>query len=487
MDQVKLVDTTIRDGQQSLWAYRMPSAGMLPALKGLDEAGFEAIEFITPGPSFARMVRDLNEDPWGWVREGVDVARNTPLRIHGSVSSRLSPIPECAQHLMLETLSQLDIRTTRASDPWNDFDALDGTASMMSAHGITTVYNLVYSVSPRHTVEYFAERARDAASRSPYRICLKDVGGLMTVEAAHQVMPAVAAAVGDVPLEFHAHCSNGFAPYLNLLAVDYGIKIVHTAVPPLADGVSQPSVFSTVENLRAREHSVDIDLQPLRPVADHLELVRKREGFPAGEPQVFDASVYSHQVPGGMISNLKFQLGGLGMEDRLPETLEESARVRAELGYPIMVTPLAQFVGSQAAINVMTGERYKHVTDEVIQYAQGLWGKEAPEVMDPNIKDRILSLPRAKEMARAPKSEPTLEELRASYGGSLTDEELLTRVFAGAGAGDLGLRSQRLPRTYEEYAAGTASLASIVNAIEDAGSVTQMYYRRGSTSVTITR
>ena len=286
---VSIIDTTLRDGQQSLWAYRMRTAAMVPTLRDLDEAGFEAIEFVTPGPQFARMVRDLKEDPWRWVRAGVETVRRTPLRIHGSVASRLSPIPESTQHLMLERLAGMGIRTTRASDPWNDFDALDSTAALMAEHGIETVYNLVYTVSPRHTVEYFAEKARDAASRSPHRICLKDVGGLMTVEAAHQVMPAVVAAAGDVPLEFHVHCSNGFGPYLALLAVEYGITVIHTAVPPLADGDSQPSVFSVVDNLRARGHSVDVDLERLRPVSEHLESVRRREGFPVSAPRTFDS------------------------------------------------------------------------------------------------------------------------------------------------------------------------------------------------------
>ncbi|MCU1431756.1 MAG: biotin carboxyl carrier protein, partial [Actinotalea sp.] len=339
MDQVKLIDTTLRDGQQSLWAYRMRAGAMLPALGDLDAAGFEAIEFATPGPQFARMVRDLKEDPWVWLKAGTAKGVTTPLRLHGSVASRLSPIPEVTQHLMLDALFAMGIRTTRASDPWNDFEALDKTVAMMAGHGIQTVVNLVYSVSPRHSVEYFAERAAQAAARNPYRICLKDVGGLMTVEAAREVIPAVVAAVGDVPLEFHAHCTNGLAPYLALLAVEHGVRFIHTGVPPLADGDAQPSVFTLTENLRARGYAVDVDLEPLHRVSEHFELVRRREGLPAGSPKVFDASVYEHQVPGGMISNLKFQLAGLGMADRLSETLVEAGRVREELGHPIMVTP----------------------------------------------------------------------------------------------------------------------------------------------------
>jgi len=484
---VALVDTTLRDGQQSLWAYRMPTSAMLPTLADLDAAGFEAIEFVTPGPQFARMVRDLKEDPWAWVRAGVEHGTRTPLRLHGSVASRLSPIPVSVQHLMLETLAQMGIRTTRASDPWNDFEALDSTVAMMAQHGIRTVVNLVYSVSPRHTVEYFAQRAAQAAARRPYRICLKDVGGLMTVEAAQEVIPAVVAAVGDVPLEFHAHCTNGLAPYLTLVAVEHGIRVVHTGVPPLADGDAQPSVFTVVRNLRARGYTVDVDLEPLERVSAHLERVRRVEGLPAGQPRAFDASVYDHQVPGGMISNLRFQLAGLGMGDRLQQTLEEAARVRADLGYPIMVTPLAQFVGSQAAINVVTGERYKHITDEIIQYTLGEWGREAPEVMDQDLRARILARPRAQEMARTPRAEPDLESVRTGYGAGMTDEELLTRVFAGVGSGDLELSRRRPARTYAEYAARHGSLAAMLRAMETSSTVRHVRYRGGGTTVDLHR
>ncbi|MCW2699183.1 MAG: Oxaloacetate decarboxylase, alpha subunit [Blastococcus sp.] len=488
MDEVKIVDTTLRDGQQSLWAYRMRTGAMLPAMEDLDSAGFEAIEFVTPGPQFARMVRDLKEDPWVWLRAGTERARRTPLRIHGSVASRLSPIPRSTQHLMLEKLAGMGIRTTRASDPWNDFDELDETVRMMSEHGIQTILNLVYSVSPRHTVEYFADKAREAASRNPYRICLKDVGGLMTVEAAHQVIPAVVAAVGDVPLEFHAHCTNGLAPYISLLAADYGIRVLHASVPPLADGDSQPSVFDLVRNLTARGYSVDVDLQRLEPVREHLERVRRREDLPAGASRVFDAAIYEHQVPGGMLSNLRFQLAGLGMEHRLPETLDEAARVRADLGYPIMVTPLAQFVGSQAAINVMTGARYKHVTDEIIQYATGVWGKEAAEVMDPDLRADILSRPRAREVVAGTAREPGLEEVRTTYGAELSDEELLTRVFAGVGAGPLDLEGgERIPQTYADYRGHRRSIQDVIRAVDNSRTVTGVYVRRGSSAIEIRR
>jgi oxaloacetate decarboxylase alpha subunit len=207
---------------------------------------------------------------------------------------------------------------------------------------------------------------------------------------------------------------------------------VHTAIPPLANGSSQPSIFNVASNLRALGYRPLVNLDPLPSVSDHFLAVARREGLPVGAPREFDQAWYGHQVPGGMISNLRHQLKLMGKEDKLPEVLEETAQVRAELGYPIMVTPFAQFVGSQAAINVILGERYREVTDPVIQYALGLWGKEGSEHMDPSIKAKILDRSRAREIEKIQYGEPTLDEVRKQYGGAhLSDEELLLRFYAG--------------------------------------------------------
>ena len=188
---------------------------------------------------------------------------------------------------------------------------------------------------------------------------------------------------GATPVEFHTHCTTGLGPHCCLAALEGGMTIVNAALPPLSDGSSNPSVFDVAANASALGHESDLDLESLKPVSAHFETVAKRESFPVGRPVAFDAGQHRHQVPGGMISNLAFQLRKVGMEDRLADTLEETVRVRAELGYPVMVTPLSQFVGSQAAINVIAGERYREVTDQVIEYALGYYGETAVEAMDP--------------------------------------------------------------------------------------------------------
>jgi oxaloacetate decarboxylase alpha subunit len=172
--------------------------------------------------------------------------------------------------------------------------------------------------------------------------------------------------------------------------------------------------------------------EPIRPIAKHFTAIAKREKLPIGKTPEYDYAQYVHQIPGGMISNLRHQLRRVGIEDRLEQTLEEAAQVRAEFGYPIMVTPLSQFVGSQAAINVIVGERYKEVTDQTIQYALGVWGKEGAALMDANVKDKILNRARAQELARASNPSISLKEIRKKFGGQgVSDEELLLRFFTG--------------------------------------------------------
>ncbi len=429
-DDVRFIDTTIRDGNQSLWALNMPIGAMLPALPHMDEAGFESMEFFL-SVTFKKYVREHKENPWYWVKEGTKRIKKTRLRYHGGMHSAFEKTPHALLKLLIERLVSYGLTLTRTSNCWNDYDAFKEEIKDLKAAGMDTVANLIYSVSPRHTDEYYAQKAREAAAAKPWRICFKDVGGLLTPERARTLIPLVLKATGDIPVEFHAHCNNGQAPLNYLEGVKLGMRILHTAIPPLANGSSQPSIFNIAHNLKALGYAPNIDLKPLEPVTRHFTDVAKREGLPIGRPREYDHSLYRHQVPGGMISNMRHQLKIVGLEHKMDEALEECGRVRAEFGYPIMVTPLSQFVGTQAAINVIVGERYKEVPDQVIQYALGIWGKEAVEVMDPDVRDKILSRPRAKEWLHWEQPELTLRELRQKYGATISDEDLILRYYAG--------------------------------------------------------
>ena len=431
LDEIRIVDTTLRDGDISLWAYGMTTRMMLPALRPMDDAGFDSMEFFL-SLRLKKFVREHKEDPWDWLRLGTQQIKKTRLRYHGGLHSGFEFIPKCIRQLLIQTVVKYGIDLTRTSNAWNDFAALGKEVAELKKLGMDTVMNLIYSISPRHTDEYYAQKARDAAALKPYRLCFKDVGGMLTPDRTRELVRLIKQNIGDIPLEFHAHCNNGLGPFNLLEAVKEGVRIVHTAIPPLANGSSQPSVFNVVGNLRALGYKPLINMDSLPAVREHFEAIAKHEGLPLGEPREYDQAWYGHQVPGGMISNLRHQLKLMGKEEKLDAVLEETARVRAELGYPIMVTPFAQFVGSQAAINVILGERYKEVTDQVIQYALGLWGKEGSDHMDVDVKAKILNRARAREIEKIEYPEPSLDEVRKQYGGpELSDEELLLRYYAG--------------------------------------------------------
>jgi oxaloacetate decarboxylase (Na+ extruding) subunit alpha len=424
---ITFVDTTIRDGHQSLWAENMTTGMMLPVAERMDQAGFDAIELISSS-HLKKCVRELKEDPWARVRLMSQRITRTPLRLNAGRFSAFDITPKSMYRLFMERMAANGIREARISEEWNELEGWTWKVQVSRDVGINPVINLIYSVSPKHTDEYFAQRTRDAASLKVNRLCLKDPGGLLTPDRVKTLVPIIFQNANGIPVELHTHCTTGLGPLCCLEAVKLGIRIVNTALPPLADGSSNPSLFNVAKNLRALGYETIIDEELLKPVSEHFTYIAKREGFPIGAPVEYDYSQYQHQVPGGMISNLRFQLRKVGMEQKIDQALEETMQVRAELGYPIMVTPLSQFVGSQAAINVIVGERYKEVTDQIIQYALGYWGREGAELLDPQVKAKILDRPRAKEWAQWQPPEPTIPEIRKKMNAEgVSDEELLLR------------------------------------------------------------
>lgn len=430
MTDVSFVDTTLRDGSQSLWALNMRTNDMRPVLPLIDRAGFDSAEFWLPAIQIRKMAKDLGENPWAWI-DASSGATRTPLRYHGGIEAGFGDTPASISRMTLGMAIEHGITTTRISDPWNNFERLKVQVDEMASMGMRSVVNVIYSVSPRHDDDHFVERTAAAAALNPYRICFKDVGGLLLPNVADRLFPRIIAAANGVPVEFHAHCNNGMAPLNCVLAADHGIRYLHGAIDPLANGSSNPSIFSLVRNLSASGHNPQLDVDVLQAVQAHFEAVARRDGHPRGVQPEFDATLYTHQVPGGMISNLQHQLSRMKMSEKLAETFDEAARVRAEYGYPIMVTPLSQFVGSQAAINVITGTRYGTVTDETIHYALGRFGYEAIELMDPDVRKIILDRPRAERLAAQAIPDLSIEELRAKHGRDLDDRDLVLGVCAG--------------------------------------------------------
>jgi oxaloacetate decarboxylase (Na+ extruding) subunit alpha len=448
MSEVKFVDTTLRDGQASLWAENMRTGIMLAVAERIDNAGFQAIELIASS-HIKKCVRELKEDPFERIRLVAGKITKTPLRAIGAERiSAFELTPDSVVELWFERLVANGIKQLRISDPANDPVGWRKSVSRAKRNGLGTVLNLIFSVSPKHTDEYYRHKAGEAAALKPDYICLKDPGGLLTPERTAALIKVIQDRAPGSPIELHVHCTTGLGPLCALEAVKLGVQIIDTSVPPLANASSNPSIFNVAQNAKALGYSPVIDQEELKSVADDLTVFAKQEDMPIGAPVEYDYGQYVHQVPGGMISNFHHQLRNLGLIHLLPKILEEAVQVRADLGYPIMVTPFSQFVGSQAAINVIKGERYGQVTDQVIQYATGLWGEEAASEVDPNIKDKLLSGPRAKEFARWVPPQPTLEEVRDKFGGSqLSDDQLLMYYVVGKSDVD-ALRHAGAPKEY---------------------------------------
>jgi oxaloacetate decarboxylase alpha subunit len=320
-------------------------------------------------------------------------------------------------------MANVGVKEVRISDSWNDANDWAWRVQQAKTAGLKPIINLIYTVSPRHTDEYYANKIREAIALGVYRVIFKDPGGILTPERTRTVVPAVLKAAGRTPLELHTHCTTGLGTLCCLEAIKAGMVHINTAVPPLANGSGNPSIFTVAMNARALGYNTMVDEEPLREASKFLTACAKQDNLPIGKTPEYDYAQYVHQIPGGMISNLRHQLRRVGMEDKIDETLQEAAQVRAEFGYPIMVTPLSQFVGSQAAINVIIGERYKEVTDQSIEYAMGIWGKEGAGYMDANVKDKILNRPRAREIAERPHPTDSLQDLRRKYGGPGVSDE----------------------------------------------------------------
>jgi len=481
MQELRFVDTTLRDGHSSLWAMGMRTDMMLPVASRFDEAGFAAIELISSA-FFKKCVRELKDDPWERIRLVRQRINETPLRlIRNRYMAAFQFTPPSITQLWLERLRVNGITEARTSDPSNTPAVWAEQIRAAREAGIETIINLIFSISPRHTDAYYADKAREAAKLPVKGICFKDPGGLLTPERTRSLAPVILEHANGIPVEFHTHCNTGLGPLCALEAIQAGISVINTALPPLADGSSNPSLFNVTKNARVLGYSPIVDEEVLRPVTEHFTRIAHREGLAVGATLPYDAYHFIHQVPGGMISNLRHQLAGIGLLERLGEVLEEACRVREEFGYPIMVTPYSQFVGTQCAINVILGERYRQVTDEVIQYALGLWGEEESASMDPDVKDKILDRPRARELARWEPPQTSLRVIRSKIGGAgVPDDELLLRYFTSEE--DVHAMHNAPPR--EKC---VENLLNLVKSLLDRSESSQIFVQRPDFSLRLTR
>lgn len=427
MKTITFVDTTLRDAHQSMWNGQMTTAMMLPIAPVIDQVGFESLDFMAL-ISMDWCIRNQQENPWDRLRLMAEAMPNTPL-IVGGVLRNFGDVPDSVTEFWAKTIAAAGAKRIRINDPCHDMAEIRKAIKWSNAAGLTTMVALIYSYSPAHTDKYYAGKALEMAKAGAERIFIKDVGGLLTPERTRTLVPAILKNIDGIPLEIHGHCTTGLEPLCYLEAIRLGVQSVHTAVSPLANGPSQPSMENILKNARRLGFSMDINEKAVKAMSDHFRYVAKRESFPAGTPVEYDLFQYEHQVPGGMMSNYKAELARRGLEHRLEELLKEIAQIRKELGYPIMVTPLSQYIGAQAVLNHTAGERYKIVTDEVIKYVIGHYGELAAPV-DKDVLERIMQMPRTKELLNWEPPQKSIEELRHEFGTDLSDEDFLLRVLS---------------------------------------------------------
>jgi oxaloacetate decarboxylase alpha subunit len=450
MPSIEFIDTTVRDGNQSLWgATGLTTAMILEIAPVMDRVGFRAIDFTT-STHMAVAVRWHKENPWERIRLMREAAPATPLSFLTSGMRFISweTAHEDLMRLVFRLLVANGIRRFYVMDPMNNVPAaLACVDDIVAEGGEDIVVALVYTLSPVHDDQFYAERAAELA-RAPNvsRVYLKDPGGLLTPERARTLIPAIKARLGAKPLELHSHCTIGLAQFSYLEGARLGVAALHTAAGPLGNDAAQPATESIVANLREEGFDVALDTEAVAQMSEYFRRLAAAEGLPTGRPQEFDARYFRHQVPGGMLGTFRRQLKEMRQEHRLPEVLEEVERVRAELGYPIMVTPFSQVVGTQAVMNVLGGARYANVPDEVIRYVLGRFGRPAAPV-DFDVRDRILGSSRAKALA-AELGMPELGELRRRFGAGIPDEELVLRAVMPAEQVDAMLAAGPCRRGY---------------------------------------
>lgn len=429
MSEIRIVDTSLRDGNASVWGEKMNTAMMLEAAPYLERAGYSAID-ATAISHFEYAVRYLREDPWQRMRLLAKAIPTAPLGMMmlGTSLNLFRWVAGPIMRTWMQRLKANGLRRVQLMEASNNMLDMAETTRYAREAGLEVALALCFTESEVHTDEVFARCARDARSLEPDVIYLKDPGGLLTPERTRTIIPALSKEIGSRGFEMHGHCTTGLGPLCYLEAAKLGVRTFHTAVSPLANGPSQPATETFLANARRLGLRSAVDEASVGAMSDFFHAVAARERLPLGTPVEFDAFQFEHQVPGGVISNLKRQLAQLGVQHRLPEILEETVRVRRELGYPIMVTPFSQFVVTQATVNVIQNERYRTISDEVVRFALGHFGKQVLPV-DANVLDRIHALPRTKDLLAYERPRTSIEDLRRRLGAGLSDDELLLHAL----------------------------------------------------------
>jgi len=482
--EIKFIDQSLRDGQQSLWGMRMRAGHSLPVAAEIDRTGYHIVDF-TGSSLFEVLVKYQRENPW----QGLDLVRAAMPSSRLRAGSRANAI--VGMGLTPRSILELWVRTQvkhGIGSMWV-FDCLFNLAEMQWMCGVVqdagaeAAPQVMFAETPVHTDDFYARIVREMATWGTETIILGDEAGVLSPERAATWIPRMVEAAGGVPLEAHFHNTTGVSTLNYITAARNGIHILHTAVGSMANGPSMPSVDVTADNMRRLGFEVNLDESLLPGIAEHFRRVAEAEGYTLGAPHEYNLAHSAHQLPGGMTGTLLAQLKQYGMESRYEELLEEIGVVREEMGYPIMATPYSQLVGIQALLNLVNGERYTVFPDENLMYLAGHMGP-IPGVVTPEVMDRAFASKRGKEFLDWEPPQPSLKEIRHRLGENLSDEELLLRFLIPGPDVDAMMAAGpvKTDLSYPE-----SPEITLVRDMVTTSSARYLRYRQGDLSVTLAR
>lgn len=429
MTEIKFIDQSLRDGQQSLWGMRMRAGHSLPVAADIDRMGYHIVD-LTGSSLFEVLVKYQRENPW----DGLDLVRAAMPASRLRAGSRANAIvgmgltPRSILELWVRTLVKHGIGSMWVFDCLFNLQEMQWMCGVVQDAGAQAAPQVMFAETPVHTDDFYTEIVREMSTWGTESIILGDEAGVLSPERAATWIPRMIEAANGVPLEAHFHNTTGISTLNYLTAALHGVHILHTAMGPMANGPSMPSVDVTADNMRRLGFEVDLDESLIPGISEHLRRVAEAEGYIIGSPREYNLAHSDHQLPGGMTGTLLAQLKQYGMEARYDELLEEIGVVREEMGFPIMATPYSQLVGIQALLNLVNAERYTVFPDENLMYLAGHMGP-IPGRVSQEVMDRAFSSKRGKEFLVWEAPQPSLKEIRQRLGETLSDEELLLRFL----------------------------------------------------------
>ncbi|HHY76963.1 MAG TPA: oxaloacetate decarboxylase subunit alpha [Clostridiales bacterium] len=425
MAKVKITETVLRDGHQSLIATRMKTEEMLPILEVMDEVGYHSLE-MWGGATFDACLRFLNEDPWDRLRKIKSKLKKTKLQMllrgQNILGYKNYPDDVLVEFIKRSLANGIDI--IRIFDALNDLRNIEKAIETTKKYGGHAQGSIVYTISPVHNIELYVSLAKKIENMGADSLCIKDMSGLLTPYIAYKLVKELKKNI-NIPIQLHSHYTSGMASMAYLKAIEAGVDIIDTAISPFGLGTSQPATEPMVMALKDTEYDTGLDLNLLNIIAEHFKAVRDKyidQGLLNTSVFSVDTRVLSYQIPGGMMSNLLSQLAAQNATDKFEEVLKEIPKVREDLGYPPLVTPTSQIVGTQAVFNVVLNERYKMIPSEVKAYVKGLYGKPAVEISE-EIKKKIIGDEEVITVRPADLLPPQLEKYREEIKDYYEQEE----------------------------------------------------------------